>query len=112
MTEKYILKNKIPVPVKNLFEWAEWLETADRQIGKDKINKTIISTVFLGVNHNFQKGKPLLFETMIFGGKHDQYQERYSTWEEAKEGHKKAVKLVKSSNIMNNILRLIIKIKT
>ena len=33
---------------------------------------------------------------MIFGGEHDQYQERYSTWDEAIEGHKNACKLVVS----------------
>lgn len=34
------------------------------------------------------------FETMIFGGEHDQYQERYSTWDEAEAGHKRAIELV------------------
>jgi len=32
---------------------------------------------------------------MIFGGKYNNYQERYSTWAEAEEGHRKAVVLVK-----------------
>ena len=35
--------------------------------------------------------RPILFETMIFGGEHDQYQERYATREEAVEGHARAV---------------------
>ena len=48
----------------------------------------------MGLDHAFMGGPPLLFETMIFGGEHDQFQERYSTWEEAMAGHKKAVELV------------------
>lgn len=32
-------------------------------------------------------GPPILFETMIFGGEHDQYQERCSTWEQARKAH-------------------------
>lgn len=41
---------------------------------------------------------------MIFGGQHDQYQERYSTWAEAEEGHKKAIKLAHKVKL-NNLLR-------
>jgi hypothetical protein len=31
--------------------------------------------------------RPLLFETMVFGGPLDGEQTRYSTWDEAKSGH-------------------------
>jgi hypothetical protein len=34
---------------------------------------------------------------MIFGGEHDQYQERYTSYEDAVEGHQKAVDIVNSS---------------
>ena len=47
----------------------------------------MVSTVFLGLDHAFDGGTPLLFETMIFGGEHDEYQERYATWDEAEAGH-------------------------
>lgn len=46
--------------------------------------------------------EPLLFETMIFkikDGKvnyRDLYSDRYSTWEEAEEGHKKALEFAKT----------------
>jgi hypothetical protein len=33
-----------------------------------------VSTVFLGTNHSFGFEPPLLFETMIFGGRFDDYQ--------------------------------------
>jgi len=55
-----------------------------------------ISTVWLGFNHNFfDKGPPLIFETMVFGGSFDEHQWRYATEKEAIEGHQKAVDLVK-----------------
>ena len=54
----------------------------------------VVSTVFLGMDHSFDGGTPVLFETMIFGGEYDQFQERYCTWDEAEEGHKVACELV------------------
>lgn len=58
-----------------------------------KSEQVFVSTVFTGINMNYHDGPPLTFETMIFGGKHDQYQERYATAAQAIEGHKKACKL-------------------
>jgi hypothetical protein len=59
-------------------------------------NGGIVSTVYLGVDHSFGNGPPLLYETMVFGcGKHDKYQRRYSTQEEALAGHWETVAMVK-----------------
>jgi len=96
--DKYILKGKKFVPEYDLIKWATWFETAECHVADDTFGKIRVSTIFLGLDHNFGGGKPILFETMIFGGKHDQYQERYHTWEEAEKGHKKAVKLVEATN--------------
>jgi hypothetical protein len=64
------------------------------RVGLTKLeNGTEVSTVFLGLDHAWGDGPPLLFETMIFGGTEDEYCERYSTWEEAEAGHKKAVEI-------------------
>ncbi len=67
-----------------------------RHVGNDNIEGKHVSTVWLGTNHNYGYGSPLLFETMIFHGDSyaDEYCERYSTWDEAVEGHKKAVQWV------------------
>lgn len=90
------LKDKKPIPVCNTIEWAQSFDSADRVIARTEIGKdVVVSTVFLGLDHSFGKGAPLLFETMIFGGPHDEYQERYSTFEEAEKGHDEAVKLAK-----------------
>ena len=53
----------------------------------------VVSTVFLGLDHSFGGGPPLLFETMIFDGGEEEHCVRYSTWQQAEEGHKEACKL-------------------
>jgi len=98
MNGKYILKNGEPVQCDSLLTWARWFETADdeRRVRSDEIGDVRVSTVFLGLDHNYEEDRPpLLYETMIFGGEHDDYQERYSTRIEAEAGHIRAVALVK-----------------
>jgi hypothetical protein len=98
MTDKYILEGKKPKPVDDILEWGKWFETADRHVAQTNLGGDVrVSTVFLGLDHSFGGGTPMLFETMIFGGEHDQYQERYATWEEAEAGHSQAVKLASQS---------------
>lgn len=54
-----------------------------------------VSTVWLGANHNFSGGPPILFETMVFGPDDaDEYMVRYSTEDEARTGHAETVTLV------------------
>ena len=94
----YILdENREPVLEPDLFKWGRWLETANRKIGDSTVGDAQISTVFLGLDHGFSGGDPILFETMIFGGRHDEYQERYTTREDALKGHRAAVQMVESS---------------
>jgi hypothetical protein len=93
----YILQNKEAIPVEDILEWAKWFETANRHVRQDTIGKVRISTVFLGLDHQWHPNeRPLLFETMIFGGEHDEYQDRYTTWEEAERGHEEALNMVKN----------------
>lgn len=71
---------------------------SERRIIKiDNVSEFVrVSTVFLMLDHNYiPGGPPVLFETMIFGGDHDGYQDRYTTKAEALIGHEKAVKLAK-----------------
>ena len=64
-------------------------------VKKTEIGKILISTVFLGVNHNYSGGEPILFETMIFNDDTEyEYQERYSTYQKALEGHKKCCQMI------------------
>ncbi len=56
----------------DLNKWAEWIETAHRHVALDHIGDSKISTVFLGLDHGWKPGPPVLWETMVFGGPHDQ----------------------------------------
>ncbi len=92
MSDKYILDaDGNPVPEPDLMTWAQWMQTAVRSIARDEIDGVTVSTVFLGLDHSFFSGPPVLWETMIFGGPHNDYQRRYSTRDEALVGHCHAV---------------------
>lgn len=89
----YILQGHKAVPEPSIMAWAKWLESANRVVKKTKVaNGVEVSTVFLGIDHQFGGGDPLLFETMIFGGERDSFQYRYSTWDEALKAHETIVK--------------------
>jgi len=78
----------------DLFEWARLLEDREycrvAQLVEQMANgeRLRISTVWLGLDHNFSgQGPPLIFETMVFGGPFDEGQWRWSTEDEAQKGH-------------------------
>ena len=96
-TGRYILDGLRPKHCPDLMEWAEWMETADRTVQVTMIGDVRVSTVFLGLDHQFGVGSPILYETMIFGGDLDEYQERWQTLGEAKNGHAVAVQHVRDS---------------
>lgn len=53
-----------------------------------------VSTVWLGLNHQYYDGPPLIFETMVFESRemlHEVDCRRYSTEEAAKDGHDRMV---------------------
>lgn len=67
-------------------------ELADhKRIDRTRVEPWSVSTVFLGIDHGWDDGPPLLYETMVFGPHVDQYCERYSTEDEAREGHDRIV---------------------
>jgi len=83
----YILDGHTPVHAPSLEAWADWLATADRCVCQTAITPDItVSTVFLGLDHGYGMGPPLLFETMACGSE-DGYQVRCSTWDEAEAWH-------------------------
>jgi hypothetical protein len=98
MRGQYILEGKIPIPCEDLLTWGRWLEEhfQERIVQQDTVGAYWVSTVFIGLDHNFSdSGPPLLFETMVFkrGTRHDLWQERSSTWELAREVHLRACTL-------------------
>lgn len=96
MSERYRLDvdGKTPIPCPDLMAWAKWLETSPRIVQRDIVGDVRVSTVFLGLDYSFGDGPPLLWETMIFGGEHDQYQDRYSSHADALVGHARALLMV------------------
>jgi len=92
---------RTPIGTQDLHEWARLCasqgeDAGGRRVGWDYDNERgiTVSTTFMGIDHNYMpSGPPILFETMIFGGPHDQYTERYATWDEAERGHQRAMDL-------------------
>lgn len=105
MAEHYILGEDGKTPVEcDLMTWARMFENGSRVVRKSTVCGIDVSTVFLGLNHQYGDGPPLLFETMIFGGEHDQYQERYSTWGEAEAGHEAAEQMIANDHRQEKLI--------
>lgn len=80
-----------------LMEWGKLFEDRKYKILKQETlpSGKFISTVWLGMDHNFGGGEPLIFETMVFPTKANYMEEiceRYSTEEEALLGHERIKK--------------------
>ncbi len=107
----YILRNKKPVPISSIDEWGRMLKRKDRRVAKTIIEggkeEIKISTVFLGLNENYSgHGKPVLFETMVFGGDLDGDMYRYTSWTAAEKGHRKMIKRVTDTIVPKYIPRV------
>jgi hypothetical protein len=90
----YKLEGKTVVPCHNVMEWGMAFTSQDRHVAATHVGILHVSTVFIGLDHSFGEGDPLLFETMIFGADgewRESYMDRCSTWEQAEAMHKKAV---------------------
>lgn len=96
ITYWWTLNGHNAVPAASLEEWSKEFWQIDRRVAQDTIGDAQISTVFLGINHNLTEGPPLLFETKIFGGVHNDRIKQCSTWDEAVKQHAEAVALVRS----------------
>ena len=94
-TDKAILDaNNNVVHEPDVLKWAKWHEeyrNTRRRIGRDSVGESDVSTVFLGLDHSFGGEPQIWFETLIFGGPHADWMERYATYDEAKRGHERVV---------------------
>ena len=78
----------------------EWLEfwKGNRVIQQDDYDRGRISTVYIGLDQSFGLGgPPLIFETMIFGGKFHGHEWRAATREEALKNHMAAYQLMRDA---------------
>jgi len=96
----YRLVGTLVVPIDDMMEWARAYEY-DSPVRRDEIEGSVISTIFLGLDHSLSFHKdhePIVFETMIFPtALWDHYQTRCSSYEEALAMHQRACNLVRQT---------------
>lgn len=65
----YILNERgEPVAEPDIEAYCEWFGRTDRCVGRDVVHGFLVSTVFLGIDHDWTgRGPPVLWETMVFG---------------------------------------------
>lgn len=97
MNKVYKLVGHEVVPCASTEEWARDFEKVEnRRVAYDEVGDRRVSTVFLGIDHNYGDGPPLLFETMVFplNNFDEEICERCSTWEQAEAQHARILKQV------------------
>jgi hypothetical protein len=97
LIDRYVLDEHKAYPEPNLMKWARWFETADRRVARTELlDGSAVSTVFLGLDHQWGDGPPLLFESALLvhedakataASEWCEIRRRYSTWAEAEVGH-------------------------
>lgn len=83
-------------PIEDIEEAAALL-AGDRSIGRTTVEGYLVSTVHLVFDHGWGSMPPQIFETMIFGdegARFDHYCTRYSTLQEAVDGHANVVGMI------------------
>lgn len=102
-----------PLLETDTLKWATWYESTfgegikTRRVAFTEIGDGIeVITSFLGIDHQWGSGPPLLYETMVFGLEGDgEEMDRYSTREEAILGHEAMVERMKERKSHARILR-------
>lgn len=85
--------NHEPMHPKSVDEWGAAQMGMGRMVDFDDLGVCEVSTVFLGINHNYTgRGAPVLFETAIFRQDGVEIVARYRTWAEAEQGHAAVLK--------------------
>jgi len=91
----YRLDGHLPVAC-SFGEWDEIISGNKRTVADDMVGKVRVSTVFLGIDHNFGTGEPILFETMVFNAEGRALCfNRYTSWDEAEKHHHEMVNRLK-----------------
>lgn len=84
----YRLEGHTPVPEPDVLTWGRSFERVERHVAETWVTPDVrVSTVFLGVDHQWGHGPPLLFETMLFRAGTGEEMARYTTWDQAQAGH-------------------------
>src|SRR5262245_10294135 len=100
--ELYVLDGKELRRIDDAIEWAREFALCDRRVASTILDKTLVSTVFIGVPSppgSLFGDTPLAFETAVFReGKPTDIVDRYATWDEAEEGHKNVVESLRKGD--------------
>lgn len=87
--------NNIVKP-KSIDEWLDFFKSDRRVLRRDNIEKYLISSVFLTIDHNYSDSDdPILFETMIFKGYECFYCIRAKTFSECLKNHEQEIEELK-----------------
>lgn len=99
----FILRDEKVYPCDALDAAFHLEDIAARQVAQTDISDEpnypggdFVSTVFLGLNHSWREGPPVLFETMVFGGQYDTACFRYTSIGAAKIGHWQVVDCIRA----------------
>lgn len=85
-----------PVPADNYATFGKFfMEDRNRIVEQTQIGRAFVSTVFVGFNFAVGGGPPVLWETAVFG-LGDEYQERYTSREDAVAGHRRACEMART----------------
>lgn len=86
MSDYYDKQGK-PLDREQYFELLKTSGPDYKRVAFTKVGDIDISTVWLGLDHRYGDGDPVIFETMQFGGDAGGDADRYCTLEEARAGH-------------------------
>ena len=77
--------------------WCAWIQKHDTPLVETVVaSGVVVTTRFTGMDMSCAgAGAPVLWETIIFGGRHNLHQQRYTSEAEALKGHERAVALAK-----------------
>ena len=102
----YTLDEYLQIRTATVEEWGVFFNDMEqRRIAHTKVSpKVSVSTVFLGLDHSFSGGPPLLFESLVFGGKHDGDMLRYASYADAVKGHNELVAMTLKTQRKRNPL--------
>jgi hypothetical protein len=94
---RYVLDDRgEPLPCEDLLTWAAQFERQNRSVARDVIGETTVSTIFLGLDHSFDGGAPVLWETCVFKGPLNGEMDRYTSRAAALAGHAAMVAKVRA----------------
>jgi len=115
MLDLYILVGKTPIliPSDQFLAWSLWFGESHRNMARTHIEpqkplrkgnarmlkiinhrraqSVTVYTSFLGIDHNYCGGEPILFETWVDGGRQDSELIRYCTFDDAIANHNRII---------------------